>query len=698
MKHRSQFFLLMLTGILLISGCQPKTQDLNLMYEKYTLANGLEVVLHPDHSDPIVAVAIQYHVGSNREEPGKTGFAHFFEHMLFQASEHLGRDEFFSKIENLGGEFNGGTWQDGTVYYEVVPNDALEKILWMEPDRMGFFINQVSETGLKREIDVVVNEKRQTQDNRAYGYTNDVVLKNLYPKGHPYSWTVIGEMADLKGATIEDVKKFYNTYYGTNNATLVIAGDYDTEEVKKLVEKYFGEIKPKEEVTPLKPMNPVLSETKNLYHEDQFANMPELSIVFPSVEMFHPDSYALDLLTTLLSDGKKAPLYKVLVEEKKLAPSVAMFNNSQELGGYSAVRVRAFDTVDLDNVYAAVQEAFKKFEETGVDEKELQAIKNMAETSFYQSMASILDKSFQIAQANIFAGTPDQIMKDIESIRKVSAEDLMRVYNTYIKGKNHLTTSFVPMGKTNLTIEGAVKANVIIEDASQQDFEANGEKIVDATYEMTPSAFDRTQEPPLGKELTLTSPKIWTDTLSNGIKIYGIEQDELPLVHFTLTLTGGPLFDTPEKAGVALLTTQLMNEGSENKTPEEMEEALKLLGASVNIYLDGEKVAISGYCMTNTYEQVMNLVEELLLHPRWDAKEFDRLKQALLSGIQQEMVNPGNIASRVFLGLIYGKESILGQSQRGTQASVSAITLDDLKAYYQNYFSPNLATFHVAGE
>ena len=224
MNYLSSFSLVWI-GMLLIVACQGE-KDFSLPYEKFVLDNGLQVVLHEDKSDPIVSVAIQYHVGSAREKPGKTGFAHLFEHMLFQRSEHLGRNEFFKKIGELGGSFNGATGPDGTVYYETVPRDALEKVLWMESDRMGFFINTVTRKGLEREIDVVSNEKRQNE-NRPFGQSNGMMLKQFYPEGHPYRWPVIGSIADLHGVTVDDIKQFYRKYYAPNNATLVVAGDFD---------------------------------------------------------------------------------------------------------------------------------------------------------------------------------------------------------------------------------------------------------------------------------------------------------------------------------------------------------------------------------------------------------------------------------------------------------------------------------------
>ncbi|MGB1308776.1 MAG: M16 family metallopeptidase [Oceanihabitans sp.] len=312
---------LIVCGFLFIS-CQTKNEakpekEFKIAYEKFTLDNGLEVILHEDHSDPIVAVATMMHVGSNREKPGKTGFAHFFEHMSFNDSENVPVGANRKMIPEWGGSRNGGTWSDGTVYYEVVPKDAFEKILWIDSDRFGYMINTVTESALEREKQVVKNEKRQRVDNAPYGYTDEIIRKNLYPEGHPYSWTVIGALPDLQAATITDVKEFYTTYYGAKNGSLVIAGDIDIAETKALVKKWFGEIPSGPDVEALKPMPVNLTETKSLYFEDNFAKLPELRMVIPTIEEYHKDVYALQVLGQLLSGSKNAPLYQVVVEEKK---------------------------------------------------------------------------------------------------------------------------------------------------------------------------------------------------------------------------------------------------------------------------------------------------------------------------------------------------------------------------------------------
>ena len=280
--------LLVAISAIVFVACSPSTEkqaddNLRIEFEKYTLENGLEVVLHQDKSDPIVSVAIMYHVGSNREKPGRTGFAHLFEHMLFQESENVPQDQFFKKIQDAGGTLNGGTWKDGTIYYEVVPKNAMEMVMWLESDRMGFLINTVTETAFVNQQEVVQNEKRQRVDNNPYGHTGYVIDKNIYPDGHPYNWQIIGELEDLQNATVEDVKEFYTNYYGPNNATLVLAGDFETAEAKALVEKYFGEIKKGPEVPPLNTQLVSLDETVRVYHEDNFARAAQLNMVWPTV-------------------------------------------------------------------------------------------------------------------------------------------------------------------------------------------------------------------------------------------------------------------------------------------------------------------------------------------------------------------------------------------------------------------------------
>lgn len=685
--------------IVLISSCslsESSNKEFKIEYEKFTLDNGLEVVLHEDHSDPIVAVATLMHVGSNREKPGRTGFAHFFEHMSFNDSENVPRGANRKMIPEWGGSRNGGTWSDGTIYYEVVPKDAFEKILWIDSDRFGYMINTVTQDALEAEKQVVKNEKRQRVDNAPYGYTDEIIRKNLYPEGHPYSWTVIGSLPDLQAATLDDVKEFYDQYYGAENATLVIAGDIDVAKTKELVQQWFGEIRKGPAVDKPTRMTVSLEDSRSLYFEDNFAKLPELRMIFPTIEEYNEDTYALNVLGQLLSGSKKSPLYQVIVEEKKLAPNASTYQSSSEIAGEFVFRVRGNSGVDLDDVKSAIEVGLAQFEANGIDEKDLQRIKAELETNLYQGVSTVLNKAFQLVQDNEFIGDPSYISKTAKLTQAVTAEDVMRVYNKYIKGQNYIMTSVVPAGQLELAVEGGNEAEVYIEEIVADVASENTSRGEVAEYEKTPSKYDRS-EPDFGELPLLNAPEVWTSSLDNGLQIFGIENNELPLVYFDLTLKGGHFQDPIDKAGVASLLSDLMIEGTKTKTPAELEEAIGLLGASINIYSGSEELRIAGSCLARNFDETFELMEEILLEPRWDEVEFDRIKQALVTQLKGREASPTAIASTVFNKLAYGPNHILGYPTSGTLETAENITLDDLQQFYETNFSPSVSNFHIAG-
>lgn len=675
--------------------------NFKLNFEEYKLNNGLKVILHQDKSDPIVAVTILYHVGSNREEPGKTGFAHLFEHMMFQESQHVGQDQFFKLIQGNGGTLNGGTWQDGTIYFQVVPKNALELVLWLESDRMGFLLPTVTQEAFINQQEVVQNEKRQRVDNQPYGHTNYIINKLLYPEGHPYNWQVIGELIDLQNATVKDVHDFYKKWYGPNNATLVIAGDFDKNEVKELVEKYFGELKPSDPIKNLEPMPVSLSETKRVHYIDKFAQSPELNIVFPSVNSYTKDSYALDVLANLLSRGKRSPMYKVIVEERKLAPSVSAFQSSSEIAGEFQFRIRAFPNIKLSEVEKAVFDALEKFEKDGFTNEDLDRIKARIETSFYNGVASVLNKSYQLAIYNEFAGSPEFYKQDLQNKLDVTIEDVWNVYNKYIKGKKFVLTSFVPTGGEELIAQPSEL--YLIPEEKLKPF--NEEEIAirkqnpdnNVVVEPIKSEFDRSKMPHLKEDPLVNIPSIWTKDLSNGIKVYGIEYTELPLVEFQMEIKGGLLLDSKEKVGTANLLAKMLMQGTKNKTPIELENAIEELGASINVYASSEAIVFQGNCLASKYDKVISIVEEILFEPRWDEKEFERVKKETLESIRRSKSNPSVTATNIFIKLLYGDENILSNPLTGNQESVSSITIDDLKNYYSNNLSPSISSFLFVG-
>lgn len=678
------------------AGSGGEQAKLSVDYTKYELENGLDVILHQDKSDPIVSLAVQYGVGSNREKTGRTGFAHLFEHMLFQESENVGQDQFFKKIQDAGGTLNGGTWKDGTIYFEVVPKNAMETVMWLESDRMGFLINTVTKSAFYNQQEVVQNEKRQRVDNNPYGHTGWVIDKNLYPEGHPYNWQVIGELVDLQNATVDDVREFYDRFYGPNNATLVLAGDFEMDEAKGMIEKYFGEIKKRKEVPALKPQRVTLDKTVRLYHEDNFAQAPQLNIVWPTLEHYTDDAYALNFLGQLLSDGKKAPMYKIIEKDKKLSSRYFAFNNSQELAGAFRIGVTANGGVDLDSVETAVNDAFRLFETEGFTDADVERIKASLETGFYNGISSILGKSNQLARYNIFAGEPSFIEQDIENIKSVTKDDILRVYNTYIKDKPYVMTSFVPKGQMELITANSEKAP-IVEEAITENV---AKEVNETTTEIakTPSNFDRSVQPAAGESPALSIPDTWTVELSNGMQVYGIEQNEIPTVNFSLVIEGGHLLDSKEKNGVANLMTDIMMEGTANKTPQELEEAIQKLGASINMFTGREAITIRGNTLTRNFEATMDLVEEILMEPRWDEEEFARIKTATINGIKRSAANPNVIARNQYSKTLYGEDHIFAYPTSGTVANVNAISMDDLKEFYNKNLSPSVSRFHIVGK
>jgi zinc protease len=681
----------------LVSGCSKDKDSLSIQYEKYTLPNGLQVVLHLDKSDPIVSTAIMYHVGSSREEKGKTGFAHLFEHMLFQESENIPQDQFFRKIQNAGGTLNGFTTNDITTYFEVVPKNALELILWMESDRMGYFINTVTQKAFAVQQNVVQNEKRQGVDNQPYGHRDYVIDKNIFPPDHPYSWQVIGEMEDLRNATAEDVKSFYRKFYGPNNATLVLAGDFHPDSAKALISKYFGEIGKRGEVSLRPPMNVTLDTTKRVFHEDNFANMPEITMVWPVVEQYNKDAYALTYLAKILSEGKKAPLYKVLIKEKQLTSEITSYNDTYELAGKFLISMKANEGHSLDELEKGVYEAFDRFEKEGITHQDVDRVRAMIETDFYSGLNSVFNKSLQLAFYNTFKNDPGYIEKDLAGYKAVTLEDVKMAYTKYIQGKPCVITSFVPKGKTNLIVSNSVPANVMeekIEEAVQVAIE-QGEGT--DSIPKTPSLIDRSKEPVPGPDPSVTLPRIWKSELKDGIEVKGIEQSELPLVTFNVVLDGGFFLDDTAKPGVANMVAVLLKEGTRTKTPEQLEEEIELLGANIWINANLEEIVINVNTLSRNYEKTLALVEEMLMEPRWDSEQFSLAKIRTINELTQQAAEPNYIASNTMNRLLYGEQHIFSRNRKGTPASVNAITLDDLKQYYEKNFSPTLARFNIAG-
>jgi zinc protease len=682
-----------------ISSCTTvkKEPAFSIAFEKYTLANGLTVILHEDKSDPITAVAVVFHVGSSREIPGKTGFAHLFEHMMFQKSENVPEDQLFKIIQGAGGDLNGGTGNDATIYYEVIPKNALETALWLESDRMGYLENTVTKSALANQQNVVQNEKRQSVDNSAYGFEESLILKTLYPKGHPYSWDVIGEMEDLTNATVEDVKAFHKKFYSPNNATLVIAGDINSIDVKALVEKYFGEIPMGEKLDKRVPMPISLASTIKLFHEDNFAKAPRITLVFPAAEQFSKDAYALDYLGNLLSNGKKTPLYKVLVKDKKLTSSVSARNSTLELAGTFRITVTANPGVNLTEVEKAIFESFDLFEKEGFSEEDLVSLKARNETNFYGSFSSLLNKGYTLGEYEMYKGDPKFYTEDFTNAQAVTSEDIKAAYQKYIKGKNFVETSFVPKGQANLIAENSAKADIVEEDVTKAA-EIKDVAVTEEPVVKTPTKFDRSVQPSFGPDPDVKIPPVWQGSLGNGMKLWGISLKELPLIQYSIVISGGHMLDELSKAGLANLTATLMNEGTKTKTPEQLEDAIRVLGASISVSAGTENITIRVTSLARNFEKTISLVEEMLFQPRWDEEQFGLAKSRIINTIKRNQANPSYLASTTLSRLIYGENNILSIETAGTEASVNSFTIEDLKGFYEKNFSPTVAQFLIVGD
>ena len=683
----------------LISCSTDTSKTFKIDYEKFQLDNGLSVILHQDDSDPLVAMATVVHVGSNREKPGRTGFAHFFEHMSFTASENTPPGAHRLLIPTWGGQRNGGTSFDYTIYYGVVPKDAMEKLAWVASDILGFVINTVDEETLEGEIQVVKNEKRQRVDNQPYGHSYGIIQKALYPKGHPYSWSVIGDLEDLQAATISDVKEFYNEFYGPSNTTVVIAGNIDMDQTKEIVEKWFGEIKPSSSINEdPKPQPTSLKKSKKLYYLDKFAKLPELRIVFPTIENYHPDSYALNTLGDLLSDGKNSPFYKEIVEKKKLAPSASSSNYSSEIAGQFSIRVRSNPNVSLDDVYKSIKTALENFENDGIEDKDLLRIKAGQETAFYNGISTNLNKALQLGLYNEYAGDPGYIGQDIENILGVSKKDVQRVYNKYIKNKNAIYLSVVPQSQPGLVLseseEAYIKEEKIVQGAEKQFKTKYGQSSTD--FEKTPTTYDRS-EPPLGELPLIQVPEVWRGKLSNGIKLYGIENNELPLVQFSMRIDGGQSLDADNKAGTSLMLGAMLKEGTKSKTPAEFEEAIDLLGSSISVSTDLEGLYVSGNTLAKNFDKTIALLTEMLTEPRWDEQAFGLVKNRRLTQIKQRKTNAQSVAFDALAKQLYGNNHPASIPIGGTESSVQSITMDDIKGYFKQNISPIVSHLHIAG-
>lgn len=671
-----------------------KTGDeLVIPYQKYVLPNGLTLIVHEDHSDPIVHVDVTYHVGSAREQIGKSGFAHFFEHMMFQGSDNVADEQHFKIVSAAGGTLNGTTNRDRTNYFETVPNNQLEKALWLEADRMGFLLDAVTQQKFEIQRATVKNERGQNYDNRPYGLMYETLSKNLYPYGHPYSWMTIGYLADLDRSNVNDLKNFFLRWYGPNNATLTIGGDVNTADVVKLVEKYFGTIPAGPEVKPVTVPAVQLAADRHVSYVDNYARLPLLVVSYPTVPDYHKDEAALECLAQVLGQGKSSILYQNLVK-KQLALQAASFSSLSELAGefiFQVVPLPGKTLADMEKLFRA---SLDSFEQRGVTDADIARFKGDKEADLINGLQSVRGKVSQLAAFETFTGNANKIADLLKMYESLTKEDVLRAYNTYIKNKHAVILSVLPKGQEGLI---AAADNYTIDSSNYQapDYGYAGLKYVKAK-----DTFDRSKMPGNGPNPVVKVPAFWKKDLPGGAKIIGTENTEIPTVTFSLTIPGGHLLEANDlsKAGLASLFADMMNEDTKNYTAEQMSDELQKLGSSIRVSSGLDGITFNVQSLKKNFDKTLALLEERIFHPVFNQSDFDRIKKQTLEAFKMQKSQPAAIASNVFAKLNYGANNILGIPEEGTEETVKNITLQDIQNYYNNYMTSQDAKIVVVGD
>ena len=676
----------------LIEKVTKKGDEIVIPYEKYVLPNGLTVVLHEDHSDPIVHVDITYHVGSAREEIGKSGFAHFFEHMQFQGSDHVADEQHFKTITAAGGTLNGSTNQDRTNYFETVPSNQLEKMLWLEADRMGFFLDAVTQQKFEIQRSTVKNERGQNYDNRPYGLVNEFSSKNLYPYGHPYSWLTIGYVEDLNRVDVQDLKNFFLRWYGPNNATLTIGGDLKPAETLKLVEKYFGSIPKCPEVT--RTILPAVKVPSDRYvsYVDNYARVPMLMKTYPTVPNYDKDMAPLSCLAQILGQGKTSVLYQQLVKSQKALQASASSRLS-ELSGEFTIQLVPLPGKSLSAMDSLYKESLVAFEKRGVTDEDIEKFKGSIESQFINGLQSVSGKVSQLAAFQTFTGNPNQTGRMLEMYKAVTKEDVLRVYETYIKNKGSVTVSVLTKSDKN----GPAIADNYKIDSSSYDRPNYG--YGGLVYKKGTDNFDRSKMPGSGANPVVTVPAYWKKTLPNGTKVIGADYKELPIVNISITIPGGHLAQANDtaKLGLAGFAGSMLNEDTKNYTAEQMSVALQKLGSSVSAGNTFDGMRFSMQCLTKNLDKTLALLEERMLNPNFTQDAFTRLQKQAMESFKQAKSQPATIASNVYSKINYGSDNILGMNDNGTENTVKNLTLADVQTYYNNYMTSQGAKIVIVG-
>jgi zinc protease len=650
-----------------------------IKYKEFTLKNGLRVIMHEDHSTPIVAVNMWYHVGSKNEAPGRTGFAHLFEHMMFQGSKNY--NDGYRAVDELGGNVNGTTDEDRTYYYEVVPSNYLERALYMEADRMGGLLEAISQEKLDNQRDVVKNERSFRVDNQPYGTASEKIGAIMYPEGHPYHWSVIGSIEDLSAASVDDVKSFFRQYYVPNNAVLVLAGDYDEKQAKQWVEKYFSPIAKGADINRPNPPEPKLNgEIRKTYEEA--VPLPRVSLVWHSVPQYTADEPALDILGSVLSGGRGSRLQSNLVYGKEIAQQIGAGNSTSEIAGLFQITALAKPGKSLDEVEKEINVEIERLKKEPPTAEEMTRALNGIEASRIFRMQTVLGKGGQLASNAGYLGKPDYFQTDLDRYRKVTPADVQRVANQYLTA-NRLVMNFVP------SKGGAPKRNAPADNQQA----ANAPKKKDAALIARQDAM----LPKGGPDPKFTLPAIEKTKLSNGLDVWLVRQTELPIVSMNLVLKSGGTLDPNDRSGVSSMTATMLNQGTTSRSAVDIANQLQSIGASVNAGAGWDSSNISMQSLTKNLDQALNIYSDVVVNPSFPNTELETIRRRAIVGFAQRKANPTAVSDLVYNKVLYGNQPYARQLG-GDEKSIKAMTRDDLVSFYSTNYRPNNATLIVVGD
>ncbi len=635
--------------------------------EQVRLSNGLTVFLLENHALPLVAVNVNYMVGSKNETPGHTGFAHLFEHMMFQGSEHHD-DDYFKPLQDVGANVNGGTSTDRTRYWELLPSGYLERALWLESDRMGFLLEAMTQDRLSNQISVVQNELRQNYLNRPYGTVWEKMLAVLYPVNHPYHWPTIGSLADLQSSTLEDVKDFFRTYYTPNNASLCIAGDFQPDQAKKLIEKYFGGIPPGPPVSAPGRWVPRLPGEVELALQDR-VNLPRTTVAWPTVPLYAADDAALDVFAQVVGGGRTSRLYQKLVYDLQIAQDASLGHRSSQLAGVMVMTLTPRPGHTLDEVEKAAHEVLAGALSGGITPSELERTQTAITADFVRSMQSI----------GGFGGLSDRVNEYYQLLGRPDAFrwDLQRYLD--------LTPAAVGEAARRYLGDGRVVARV----------EPLG--TVAASTAPAATSVDRSKMPGKGPEATFTLPARQRFTLGNGLRVVLVEHHEVPLVQFGLVVRGGSAADPDALPGLASLTADLLQEGAGGRTAKELADAVEASGAQLDVSADTDAVIASLSTLRGRMKEALALFTDVVARPDFPPAELERQRKQRLVRLTQLADQPAHVAQVALLRAVFGHHPY-GHAALGTARGVKAITLDDVKGFWSRTFTPANATLVVVGD